>query len=77
MEFNIKSTIDFADVVADLSNRGYEVYDLDSEDLPLEGKIEIGSIEQLVYLHNEIGEELIITDEHGQPTIEVYNHWRE
>lgn len=77
MEFCITSTSGFRDVLYKLRKNGYKVYDLDSEDVPLVGKIEIASLEHLMSLHNDLGEELIINNYQNRPTIEVYNDWRE
>lgn len=77
MEFRITATSGFADVLDKLRDNGHLVYDLDSEDLPLEGYIEIKTIEDLYYLGQELGEELIITSKYDVPGIEVYNDYRE
>ncbi len=71
------ATDGFKDVVHKLREYGYKVYDLDSEDVPLVGKIEVLSLEHLMFLHDDLGEELIINTYHNRPTIEVYNSWRE
>lgn len=77
MEFRITSTSGFKDVIHNLRKYGYEIYDVDDEDCPLVAKIRIGSLEHLMYLHDDLGDELIINNYHGMPSIEVYNDYRE
>lgn len=60
-----------------LRDMGYCVFDVDDEEVPIQARIGIETVEDLYRLHEDLEEDLIISTNFGEPEIEIYNYWRE